>query len=458
MPISLKKNNKGSILLFILIFGAVSALLILSGVATYEIYEHKASFKKLENDRAFHIAEAGIDYYRWHLAHNPLDFQDGTATLGPYVHPYLDKDGNVNGYYSLNITPPEVSNSSVLLESTGWTVAEPNSKRTVQVRLARPALSDYSILSNANINVGFTTEIHGAMHSNGGIRFDGITDSWVSSAKDRYQYENQTHEGVWGAGGPKSFWKYPVPAADFVGITKDISVLRDAAVEAGELIPSSGVEGWHLVFKADNTVDTYKVTALNCYHGQGKYVSHVWKGTSYCYDVQTEVFVENMAIPTNGVIFVEDTVWVEGVINGYVSVATARFPNQPSNYQKIIIPNSITYAQEAGKVALGLITQGDIIVPHTVPDTMRIDAALLSQFGSIFRPFYDGDEHTRLMVFGSQISYLGGGWKWVNGFGNVISGFINTDNTFDSNLTYFPPPGFPVSDMYHVISWEEVRR
>jgi len=61
------------------------------------------------------------------------------------------------------------------------------------------------------------------------------------------------------------------------------------------------------------------------------------------------------------------------------------------------------------------------------------------------------------LVFGSQISYLSGGWKYNNGWGNVISGFVNTNHTYDGNLKYFPPPGFPVGSVYELISWEEVK-
>jgi len=39
--------------------------------------------------QAFAIAEAGIEYYRWHLAHAPADYQDGTGKAGPYIHNYL---------------------------------------------------------------------------------------------------------------------------------------------------------------------------------------------------------------------------------------------------------------------------------------------------------------------------------------------------------------------------------
>ena len=231
-------------------------MMIISGVASYAIFENKASNRKHNRDLAFQIAEAGINYYRWHLAHSPTDYWDGTGgEPGPYQHDYEDKNGTVIGYYSLEIDEPLAGSSVVIVRSTGWTTAEPQTKRELQVRLGFAALTDYTFLSNANMNFSFTTEVHGTTHSNGGIRFDGTTDSWVKSAKETYKYQNQTHNGVWGGGGPKSFWQYPVPEIDFFSVTADLSDIRDLADQSGTHYTASGKEGWHIVF----TGATYKL-------------------------------------------------------------------------------------------------------------------------------------------------------------------------------------------------------
>lgn len=449
-------HRRGSILLFIIMFGAIATTVIISGVSSYAIFENRASIRKEQHDLALHIAEAGINYYRWHLSHAPDDYKDGTNQVGPYIHEFKDKNDIVIGYFSLDIIPPASGTTQVTLKSTGWTVKEPGSTRTLQVRLAFDSFTDYALLSNASVNVGFTTVIHGPMHSNGGIRFDGTSDSWVDSAKETYQYQNQTHNGVWGGGGPKEFWRYPVPAFDFAGITADLAKLKDAASEDGIHLTSSGTQGWHLTFKTDGTVDISKVTSVNCYNGEGKYKHGIWYGTVYCYDIKTETFIENRQPPENGQIFVEDHVWVEGTVNTHVTVAAGRLPEQPSNYRNIYIQNNILYTQHATSVSLGLLTQGDIIVPRNVPENMTIEAAMLSQYGKVQRPYYNNDERDSLTVYGSQIAYNGVAWKYVNGYGNVISGFVNTNHNYDPNLQYYPPPGFPVGNTYDVVSWEEL--
>lgn len=441
------KRHCGSILLFTLVFGAVASLIIISGVASYAVFENKASNRKHDRDLAFHIAEAGINYYRWHLAHNQTDYTDGMDQPGPYQHPYNDKDGNPLGYYSLNITPPLSGSTVVIVESTGWTITSPNATRKIRVRMGAPALTDYTFLSNAGLNFSFTTVVHGPVHSNNNIRFDGTTDSWVKS-----------HTFIQGGGGPKSFWQYPVPQIDFFSVTADLAKIRDLADNGGLHLTSSGKEGYQMVFNG-NSFALYKVTSKDCYNGEGrwrkKWSGWYWDGAIYCFDIGNRVFAQNYTIPANGAIFVEDNVWIEGTVNGRVSIGVGKFPVQEP-YKRIFISNNLTYAAKASDDVIGLLAQGDIVVPYEAPDVMEIDAALLSQFDKIYRPFYYENMKDTLTIFGSQISYDGGGWKYVNGWGNVISGFVNTNHSYDANLRFYPPPGFPVGTTYELISWEEV--
>lgn len=459
----LKNNKRGSLLIFVMIFGSISFTIIVTGIMGYAMFENRASNRLYQRDTSFHIAEAGINYYRWHLAHNQTDYTDGTGQPGPYSHEYYDKDNNLIGYFSLDIDEPLIGSSVVTVRSTGWTVKDPDNTRTIQVRVGFPSLADYVFLENANMNFSFTTVVHGTVHSNGGIRFDGTTDSWVKSAKETYTYLNQTHAGVWGGGGPKSFWQYPVPAIDFNSVSADLAGLRDSADEAGVHLTSSGDEGWHIVFDGDE-FDVYRVTSRDCYYGYGRWRRWwkywYWQGSVYCYDIGNETFVNSYDIPDNGAVFVEDDVWIEGTVDGRVTIGVGRFPVQ-GNYKTAFINNNLLYAEKSSDDVVGIISQGNIIVPYEAPATMEINAAAISQFGSIYMPYYDPNENPNglrdtLTFFGSQISYAGGGWKYVNGWGNVISGFVYTNHLYDGNLKYYPPPGFPVGSTYELISWEEI--
>jgi len=90
---------------------------------------------------AFAVAEAGIEYYRWHLAHASADFQDGTGVPGPYNHPYYDKDGNQIGQFSLTITPPPAGSTIVTVASAGTVLGDPSIKKIIQVRMGIPSFA-----------------------------------------------------------------------------------------------------------------------------------------------------------------------------------------------------------------------------------------------------------------------------------------------------------------------------
>lgn len=452
------KEKTANSLIFVIVFGfSVSSLIILT-VSSYSIFENRTSDVIYNRDLAFHIAEAGVNYYKWHLAHNSGDFTDGGEEAESYIHEFKDKNGNVIGHFALEIDEPLAGSSVVTVRSTGYTVFEPDKKRTLQVRLGFPSLTEHTFLSNESMNFSFTSEVNGTIHSNGGIRFDGTTDSWIKSAKDKYKYENQTHDGIWGGGGPKSFWVFPVPAIDFFSVSSDLDDIRDFADDGGVHLTSSGVEGWQLIFTG-SSFDLYKVSSLECHYGEGKWKkkwgSWYWEGDVYCFDIANKIFVDSYDIPENGAIFIEDNTWVEGVVDGRVTIAVGRFPVQEP-YKKLYISGNLTYNEKASDDTVGLLAQGDIIVPHNVPDVMEINAGILSQFSSIFHPYYDENLKDSLTIFGSQVSYESGGWKYVNGWGHVVSGFVDTYHIYDGNLKYYPPPGFPVGDSYELLSWEEI--
>ena len=332
------------------------------------------------------------------------------------------------------------------VSSTGWTLAEPAITRTIEVRVGFPALTDYAFIENSDMNFSPTSEVHGKVHSNGGIKFDGTSDAEIESAKETYTYQSETKPGVWGAGGPTNFWNFPVPAKDFYGITADMGAIEALADDGGIHLNSSGSQGWHLDFQANGTFDLYRVNSVTNWG----YITDVGWGR---YDISSETFQQNMTIPDNGAIFVEDHVWVGGTVDGRVTVAAGRLPEQPSTYRRIHIVDDLLYEEKSSDDVIGLIAQSHIIIPRNVPDDMEVNAAALSQFGKIIRPYYSGNTRNSLTFFGSQISYDGGGMKWGN---PVVSGFVNTNYVYDGNLRYFPPPGFPVEPTYELISWEEI--
>ena len=104
-------------------------LVVLYGILFVLAQQFTYSNRQVGLESALDLAEAGVNYYRWHLAHDPSDFQDGTGHAGPYVHEYVDPQGKAIGAYSLSISEPSQGSSVVTITSTGWTYQYPNIKR-----------------------------------------------------------------------------------------------------------------------------------------------------------------------------------------------------------------------------------------------------------------------------------------------------------------------------------------
>src|SRR3989344_2563976 len=117
----------GSLLIYTIVIIFIFSLVIL-GVLSYATIQLRVTRSAINREVAFQIAEAGVNYYQWHLAHFGSDFWDGNAstTPGPYVHDYIDKDTNKKvGEFALIITPPLVGSTIVTIASTGYTVGNP---------------------------------------------------------------------------------------------------------------------------------------------------------------------------------------------------------------------------------------------------------------------------------------------------------------------------------------------
>ncbi len=468
-PISNTKSNKpGTILVYnvVVIFIFSMVMLAVLGYATSQLRVIRSSVNR---EMAFQIAEAGVNYYQWHLAHYSDDFYDGNAstTPGPYVHDYIDKDTNQKvGQFALTITPPLVGSTIVTIKSTGYTLDNPSQKRNITVRYGVPSLAKYAFLTNTDVWIGSTESVSGEMHANGGIRFDGTGNAPITTFKNDYPspgpgYQCQTYHGcgptwkpgIWGTApaSTRAFWQMSVPYEDFTSITSNFNAIEAQATGLADLPPST-VFGYSLVFKANASVDVYKVTALRA-HPNGTDVNGVSHSEDLDYGVAGRVFQYNMVMPTSGVIFVKDHVWVEGVVKGRVVVAATVYSTNPAQQARILIPNSITYAAKDGTNSLGLIAEKDVLVTYFAPNTMEIDAAMIAQQGSV-QVYYFGTPKTSITIYGSVASFGVWTWSWENGSGVCTSGYCNTFTTYDSDLLYAPPPSFPLStDGYQQITW-----
>ena len=322
-----------------LIFAMIIIMLIgtLGGSASgLVIAEIKKSKEKIARERVFEIAEAGAEYYRWHLAHVPDDFQDGTGVPGPYVHAFKDATGNTIGQYSLAITPPQNGSTIVTVESTGSLLDNPNRKRTVKVKFGIPSLSTYAVAANDVMRFGAGTEVFGPIHSNDGIRFDGIAHNIITSSRQSYtdpDLPSHAADGVHthNANENTTFLagkQFPVPTIDFTGITTDLTNMKALSQTNGLYLSGSGGLGYHIRFNTNDTIDIRRVTAMSfCRYRQGSWrdypdIRSIGSETSFTLNGRSSL---GYPLPTNGILFAEDDLWVDGTVDGArITVVAAR--------------------------------------------------------------------------------------------------------------------------------------
>lgn len=478
------RKIRGQLSIEILVIGFV-AITVLSGLLLWaDSYVRNVSRGEY-NALAFTIAESGIEYYRWHLAHAAQDFTDGSTSSQPYIHSYYDKDNNRIGQFELEITAPATGTTIVTVRSTGKVDAAPSVEKIIEVKMGLPSFARYSVVSNADIRFGEGTEVYGELHSNGGIRFDGVAYNLVTSAK--YKYDDPDHSGsnefgvhthvsptdtlppstatapppeppirtdVFKAGRQVS-----VPAVDFSGITQDLADLKTLASSSeGYYKGPSGAKGYEIVLKTNDTFDIFKVTSTmnaprNCSNSQSQSGWGTWSISA------TTTVATSVPFPANGVIFIEDDIWVRGQIDeARLTIAAARFPVNASTYASITINNDILYSNYDGSDVLSLITQKNVNVGLKSENDLRIDAAVIAQNGRVGRYYYSsscGTEYkrTKIQLYGMVGSYERYGWAYTDG-----TGYTTRVITYDGNLLYGPPPSFPITAaQYDIISWEEVR-
>ncbi len=456
----------------ILLFGTI-ATIVIAGFALWADVNIKAAYRTFNKATAFAAAEAGIEYYRWHLAHAQQDFWDGqgSTSTGPYIHMYYDKNGNVLGQFELTITPPATGTTIVSIRSVGKASADPTVQKTINVRMATPSFAKYAVATAAPaIRFGIGTETFGPIHSNGGIRYDGLAHNAITSAL--FSYDDPDHSGgnefavhthvsptdplptstgsippsrpdVFIAGRQLS-----VAPVDFNGITQDLAGIKSSAQSGGFYASSSGSNGYEVLLRTNHTFSFYRVTATT---------TRPSGCTSDPWTIRTKTLVGTYPMPANGIMFIEDHLWVTGQINNdRMTIGAGKFPDNPATRKNIIFNTSTRYTYYDGRDALGFIAQKNVSISLKSENIIRVDGALIAQNGRVGRDYYNsscGTGYTRQEItsygmIGTNQRY---GFAYTNG-----TGYQDRYLIYDVNLLYGPPPGFPLTtDGYEQISWDE---
>ncbi len=507
-----KRTKKGSIyipaIVIITFFMSLGA-----SAMTYVLTQSRLASQQLHRATAFQIADAGLEYYRWHLAHAQEDFQDGTGAPGPYLHSYSDADGNHIGEFELDITAPPIGSTVVDITSTGSSDERPNIKKGVRAVLGRPSFTNFAVVANDNMRFGEGTEVFGPIHSNYGLRFDGLAHNVVTSSEVTYDDPDHSDGDEWAVhthvdpvdpappGTPAPPYaledrpdvfevgrEVDVQGVNFSSISAQLDNLQAEAAANGIYLTDSGAEGYHVRFNTDDTVSIYRVNSQKTCLKQTCFFFWCW-WTNYTsenlWSVDQQASFEyqgqdsaTLPMPTDGLIFIEDDVWVDGQIDGSrVTVVAAKTPYTSGN-ANIITNSELRYTNYDGTDAIGLIAQNNIYAGFYSDDTYRIDAALIAQKGRVGRLYYPASSgtfspascnqnyvratFTNYGAIGTNQRY---GYAYVCGesgapacapCGTTASGYCYRNLMYDDNFYFSPPPFFPATDQYRVITWEEL--
>jgi Tfp pilus assembly protein PilX len=506
--------------------GVIAFMLAMSiiGVATVTVIltNFEIVGNNVRSQQAFNIAEAGINYYLWHLSHNGGDYKDGKTTpttpdatlgYGPYVHNYIDDNANTTGTYTLWVKPQGGGSTLVTVRSIGQ-VSGTSIKRTVQAQIGAASFASYGLVADTEFWFGANESANGPIFSNVGVHMDGSNSDTVASAnasytpQGKYGGDGGSHPGVWCSGSVtsptcntrnKTSWLYPKTSVDFNQVSTSLCTMKKTAfadyaatsalasqATACSQVPTtrtnayvpqtsssySATSGYLIQLNTNGTYDLFKVTGEND------------KATSYTTALTKTSVATGITVPPSGVIFVEDNVWVRSnpTFHGRVTIAAGRLASgtQAAN---INIADQLLYTAKTGTDAVGLVAENSVYIAPYAPSsssgsfTFEVDAAALAQTGSVTWPQYYAGTSTctkgwvnttqTLTFYGSVATRQDWTWNYQTGGscgnavrdtsnGNWVSGIEHTNTNYDYNLLYAPPPSYPITGTYNILSWREV--
>jgi len=482
--------RKGTALAYMLVVMFIVSIMLVS-MLRYISSQLIFSGNRVEKEKAFQVAESGMYFYRWYLAHQVSgktaqqikNFWASGNPYGvnaPYEVEFSDPEEGPIGKYKIEVVPSKINSTIVIVKSTGWTYREPNIKRVIQARFRRPAWSEYAVLSNDVMRFGENTEVYGKIHSNFGIRFDGLAHNIVESAVSQYddpdhsganEFGVHTHVSPGGGSVGNNFQEaeappaavqnrtdifeggrqFPVPAIDFNGVVTDLAFMKSESQIAGRGIYYDNSKcsnednlGRHIVINGDKMT----VTTVTSYNNANLSIND--EGCA----------LANVSIPSDGIIFVENNIWIEGTINNRrVTFAAANLLGG-ANASIYLGANNLLYTNFDGSDIIGLVAQKDIEVIKNSLDNLTISAALISLSGKVGRNYHTPfgcnsqsceDHKGTITINGALATYLRYGFALTNG-----TGYSKRVLNFDNNLLYYPPPYFPTGTEYTIDLWDEL--
>lgn len=474
-------DSTGSILVITIVIMGIFGVLF-SSLADYLLTHYRYLKTRQASEYALQIAEAGVEYYRWRLAHFPDNLTDGTGLPGPYVHTYEDPESGPIGQFSLYIGGEVLCGKTqvIIATSTGWTLAHPEITRTIVVQMARPTVADYSYIVNAHVYAGASRIITGPYHSNGVVRMDGQNRSAVTSKRDTETCSDvglggcpasNIVNGVYGNGTSTQWWRWAqpdIPFNNFAVYLDDMEPLAlSQGIYLGKVSNESTMFGYYLELRDNKSVDIYHVTSI-----WATTTTSLQTGTTTVSVINPELgattsayrtFVRNEPLPPScPLIYVSDRTWLSGTTSGRVTVVANATTSASVD---LFLQNNVTYSTTTGADGLVVLAERHLLIPLYVPNNMKLSGVFFAQKGAYGRAYYPnlGNPHNNyrqrasLTTTGTVVSNWRTGTAWIGGTPDP-QGFVTRYDSYDRMLAQSPPPLTPrTSSDFRYISWKEVR-
>ncbi len=426
-------RRRGSALVPVL---AIVAAVLLIGVAIFilghsegDIVEHS-----VDDSRAFYIAEGGLERMRGWLG----EFHSDDATGDPLGKKFEDQLLG-GGTYTVEVTS-DVSGGSwpgaYWVVSTGYV---DNVVRQVRAAMVAETFARYQVFVEKAGWVWFRTgeRFEGPVHVNHNLQIDG--DPWFGGpvTAGGGLTEKAGSNPVFEMGYELHVANIPLPDDSYVTDT-----IKPAAMSGGLPLPALvGKEAKYLI-----ELDHFGPGLLG-WQSYGKvggvYVTSPWE-------------LEDLST-LNGAIWSAEPIRIWGTLDGQVTIGVEGNIEIIDDVLYDGVPPGSTPPPDCDDV-LGLIADGDIVIAYVFPnynDCMFYGVAMALEKSIKAEDYQHHSPRGVMEMHGGLIADYSIHLGQYDNDGNLLSGYVR-DYNWDSRMLTMPPPFFPLTGRYLIISWEEV--
>ena len=427
LPMSERGNALVTVMVVISAVLLIASALYITAVGEADLVEYS-----VDSAKAFYVAEAGLTRAKGWLEKKSEQGQfPSSASISdePLGEGSYDVDvQKVTGIYPWLVEYEITSRAEV-----------DGVEREIVSRIRKETFAQYVYFANNAADIWFTTgdSLDGRVHINGKIQISG--DPWfgmkVTSTNNNMTLESGS-EPVFEGG-----YELGVDQIDFPKVNDIRNVIRSEANSGGVY------EG-----RLNGGSAHYEVVIGMTGNGYVSYRSYSKQGRWYRYSNWTHVRIDN----TNGVFWFHDKVYIEGTLDGQVTVG--------SNEDMYITDNILYEDSTPGQGPdpgsddiLGLVSAKNIIVKDNAANRndVEIHAHMMALNKSLTVENYQyGSPRGDLTIYGGFAQKKMGAIGTFSHWYGIQSGY-NKDYHFDRNFTSQSPPSYPETGDYIVVDWED---